>query len=78
MKYKGKEIGKPTIEMVREYILRENFTFSAQTVYDHFEKELWQTQKGQPLQSLEGALNAYNGAYILRQRKSSGFVGSLF
>ena len=78
MTYKGKEITKPSIEMVREYILREKFTFPAQIAYNHMEKELWQTKKGVPYQSLEVALNVYNGIHVNRQRRNSGFVGSLF
>ena len=78
MIYKGKEIGKPTLEMVQEYINRERFTFPAQIAYNHLEKELWQTKKGQPYQSLEIALNIYNGIYLERQRRNSGFVSSLF
>jgi hypothetical protein len=78
MKYKGIEIGTPTIKMVEEYISRERFGFHPQIAYDHLKKELWQTKKGQPFQSLEAALNAYNGAFVLRQRKNSGFVDSLF
>jgi hypothetical protein len=78
MEYKGKEIGKPTLEMVQEYINRERFTFPAKIAYNFFEKELWQTKKGQPYQSLEVALNIYNGIYLQRQRRNSGFVGSLF
>lgn len=78
MMYKGKEIGIPTIEMVDEYIKREKFEFSPQSAYNHLQKELWQTKKGQPYYSLEIALNVYNGAFVLRQRKNSGFVGSLF
>ena len=78
MKYNGIEIGIPTLEMVQKYILRENFTFPAQLAYNHLEKELWSTRKGEPYSSLEVALNAYNGVYLLRQRRTSGFVGSLF
>ena len=78
MTYKGKEIIKPTLEMVQEYILRENFTFPAQAAYNHFEKELWQTRNGQPFRSLETALNSYNGGFIYRQQRNSGFVSSLF
>ncbi len=78
MKYKGNEIGIPTIEMIEEYVLREKFGFSPQAAFNHLQKELWQTRKGQPFQSLESALNAYNGAFVLRQRRNSGFVGSLF
>ena len=78
MTYKGKEIGIPTLEMVQEYILREKFSFPAQIAYNHFEKELWQTRNGQPFRSLEAALNAYNGGFIYRQQRNSGFVSSLF
>ena len=78
MLYKGKEVGKPTIEMIREYVLREKFTFSPQSAYNHLEKELWTTKKGEPYLTLEIALNAYNGVHVLRQRRNSGFVGSLF
>lgn len=78
MMYKGKEIGIPTLEMVQEYILREKFTFPAQLAYNHLEKELWTTRKGEPYLTLEAALNAYNSVYLLRQRRTSGFIGSLF
>lgn len=78
MTYKGKEIDVPTIEMVQEYILREKFTFPAQIAYNYLEKELWSNKKGVPYPSLELALNVYNGVYLMRQRKNSGFVGSLF
>ena len=78
MVYKAKEVGKPTLEMVSEYIKRERFGFSPQVAYNHLEKELWQTRKGQPYQSLEVALNVYNGIFLQRQRRNSGFTGSLF
>lgn len=78
MKYKGVEIGKPTLEMIQEYINRERFTFPAIIAYNYFEKELWQTKKGLPYQSLECAINVYNGIHVQRQRKTIGFVGSLF
>ena len=78
MKYKGKEIGIPTIEMFEEYILRERFGFPAQIAYEHFKAKMWLTSKGQPIQSVEAAINAYNGVYLTRQRKNSGFAGSLF
>ena len=76
--YKGKEIGIPTIKMVQEYILREKFTFPAQSAYNHLEKELWTTKRGEPYLTLESALNAYNSVHVLRERRNSGFVGSLF
>ena len=78
MEYRGKEIGKPTLEMVQEYINRERFTFPAQIAYNHWEKELWSTKKGLPFKSLEVAINIYNGIYLERQRRNSGFVSSLF
>lgn len=78
MLYKGKEIGIPTIEMVQEYILRENFTFPAQLAYNHLKKELWATRKGEPYLTLESALNSYNGVFLTRQRRNMGFVGTLF
>ena len=78
MEYRGKEVGKPTLEMVEEYIKRERFTFPAQIAYNHLEKELWQNRKGQPYQSLEVPLNIYNGVWVQRQRRNSGFAGSFF
>ena len=78
MMYKGKEIGIPTLEMVHEYILRQKYTFPAQLAYNHLEKELWTTRKGEPYLTLESALNAYNSVFLLRQRRTIGFVGSLF
>ena len=78
MMYKGKEIGIPTLEMVQEYILRQKYTFPAQLAYNHLEKGLWTTRKGEPYLTLESALNAYNSVFLLRQRRTSGFAGSLF
>lgn len=78
MEYRGKEVGKPTLEMVEEYIKRERFTFPAQIAYNHLEKELWQTRKGLPFRSLETAVNVYNGIWVQRQRRNNGFTGSLF
>lgn len=78
MEYKGKEIGIPTLEMFREYILREKFDFPADVAYKHFEKKGWCDKKGQPLNSVELSLNGYNGYLNHKRLQNAQYCGSLF
>ena len=36
MKYKGVEIGVPTIKQIKEYIARKNFNVVAEDIYNHY------------------------------------------
>lgn len=78
MEYKGKEIGIPTLEMFREYILREKFDFPAEFAYKHFEKKGWRDKQGNPLNSVERSLNGFNGSFNRMRLQNSMFCGSLF
>lgn len=70
MTYKGKEIKEPTIEMISEYISKMGFGFSANEFIVYYSKRNWLTRKGQPIKTLESAINSYNGSVYLRQSKS--------
>lgn len=78
MKYKGIEIGEPTLKMFDEYVSRQNFGFPAKAAFDHFKAKHWCTSKGKPLQSLEAAVNAYNGVYLNRIRQDNLYCQPLF
>lgn len=66
MTYKGKEIKEPTIEMISEYISKMGFGFSANEFIEYYSKRNWLTRKGQPIKTLESAINSYNGSVYLR------------
>ena len=61
MKYKGHEIGKPTIEMLQECIDEHFYNISAEKIYKACEKRKWLTRKGTPIKDLECLVSAYNG-----------------
>ena len=62
MKYKGKEIGTPTIDMVREYIENKGFNLSAEKVFNRYATNGWKTTKGTEVNTLEAAVNGCNSA----------------
>ena len=66
MTYKGKEIKEPTIEMISEYISKMGFGFSANEFIEYYSKRNWLTKKGQPIKTLESAINSYNGSVYLK------------
>lgn len=69
MKYKGVEIGIPTIENIKEYIKAKNFNISADEVYNHYKGKNWLTLKNKPICTLEAMVNAWNGAFLHKERK---------
>ena len=68
MKYKGVEIGIPTIGQIADFIFEKNMTISASEVYDYYEKKNWLTNKGRPIYSLEAMVNAMNGVHCMPKR----------
>ena len=68
MKYKGVEIGIPTIGQIADFIFEKNMTISASEVYDYYEKRNWLTKKGRPIYSLEAMVNAMNGVHCMPKR----------
>lgn len=70
MKYKGIEIGEPTLNQIEEYVKRKGFSFDAKDVYIHYRGMGFKTQKGSPIISLEAMCNSYNGAFISNKRDS--------
>ncbi len=66
MKYKGVEVGVPTLEMVQEQINRMGFGFSASELYKHYQSMNWLTKKGQAVKTLESACNVANSVFVQR------------
>lgn len=69
MKYLDNEIGIPTIEQIREYIISKKFKVNAKEVYEHFRQKKWLNNKGTPIKTLEAMVNAYNGTLIMINKK---------
>ncbi len=74
MKYKGIEVGIPTLEMIQEQIDRMGFKFAASELFEHYQAMNWLTKKGQPIKTLESLINSYNGSYnLLLNKKNESF-----
>ena len=74
MKYKGIEVGIPTLEMIQEQIDRMGFKFAASELFEHYKAMNWLTKKGQPIKTLESLINSYNGSYnLLLNKKNESF-----
>ena len=70
MKYKGKEIEKPTLEMVEEFLRKnKHYHVCAKDLFDKYEKRGWLTKKGRPAKTLESIIVAENGVQIEKMRK---------
>ena len=62
MKYNDEEIGIPTLEQVRECVIRNGYNVSPEDVYNYYSKRKWMTKKTKtPVKSLESAISAWNG-----------------
>lgn len=68
MKYKGVEIGVPTIKQIKEYIARKNFNVVAEDIYNHYKNRKWLTLKNKPMRSVEAMVNSWNGVMLQRER----------
>lgn len=68
MKYKGVEIGVPTIKQIKEYIARKNFNVVAEDIYNHYKDRNWLTLKNKPMCSLEAMVNSWNGVMKQKER----------
>jgi len=74
MKYKGIEIGIPTLEQIEECCREEKLRVPAIEVYQYYTKKKWLTGKHKPVMTLEAACAAVNGAFLKRLRKNEPFV----
>lgn len=62
MKYKGIEIGIPSVGMIEECIIMMGFkNLNAEKIYNHYSKRKWKTNKGTDIVSLEAIVSAKNG-----------------
>lgn len=62
MKFKGLEIGIPTLLQVEIYIAEKGFYISAEEFYEKYSKRGWLTLKGEPIKSLEATIDSFNGS----------------
>lgn len=60
MLYNNKQIKKPTLEMVQEFIEEKNYNLNAQKIFDHYEKNGWKTVDGNNIKVLESVISAWN------------------
>ena len=74
MKYKGIEIGIPTLEQIEECCREEKLRVPAIEVYNYYTKKNWLTGKHKPVMTLEAACASVNGAFLKRLRKNEPFV----
>lgn len=74
MKYKGKEIGIPSLEQIEECCREEKLHVPAIEVYHYYSKKNWLTGKHKPVKTLEAACSAVNGAFLKRLRKNEPFL----
>lgn len=73
MKYCNNEIGTPTLEQIKEYIIRKKFNVNAIDVYEKYSKRNWLNNKGLPIKTLESMVDSFNGANVERKRKHSKY-----
>ena len=76
MKYKGIEIGVPTLEQIEECCREQKLHVPAIEVYHYYTKKNWLTGKHKPVKTLESACAAVNGAFLKRLRKNEPFAPS--
>lgn len=67
MKYKDVEIGVPTLEQVRDFVDKKKWEVTAEMIYTHYERQGFKTRKGEPIKSVEGMCNGFNGAYLVKK-----------
>jgi len=70
MKYRDKEIGIPTVEMIEEYCSRKKLAAPAIIIFNYYKDRNWLTKKGFPLSSVEGMCSAVNSLYVRDGRKN--------
>lgn len=73
MKYCNNEIGIPTLEHIKEYIIRKKFNVNAVDVYEKYSKRNWLSSKGLPIKTLESMVDSFNGVNVERKRKHSKY-----
>jgi very-short-patch-repair endonuclease len=73
MKYCNKEIGIPTLEQIKEYIIRRKFNVNAIDVYEKYSKRNWLNGKGLPIKTLESMVDSFNGVNVERKTKHSKY-----
>ena len=69
MRYKGKEIGQPSLQQIEEFVAKCHMVCKAIDIYNHYKKNGFLNKKGNPIQTLESMCNTYNGIIVNRERK---------
>lgn len=78
MKYKGEEIGIPTMEQVEECCRIMNLSVPAVDVYNHYKEKGFLTKQKHPIKTLESMCSARNSVFVMNMRKNEAYSGSLF
>lgn len=71
MTFCGENIGNTaTLTQVEIYVAEKGLFIEPQEAYDYWAKKNWLTNKGQPVKTLESAIDVINGIAILKSRKN--------
>lgn len=70
MTFCGENIGNTaTLTQVEIYVAEKGLFIEPQEAYDYWSKKNWLTNKGQPVKSLEAAIDVINGIAVQRFRR---------
>lgn len=72
MKYKGREIGTPKFEHVKDFIEIKRMDISPEEVYMYYTKKQWLTKSGRPIKTLESAINVWNSLQTMAKMNGRG------
>lgn len=72
MKYRGREIGIPRFEHVKEFIESKSMDISPEEVYMHYTNKKWLTKSGRQFKTLESAINVWNSIQVMAKKKGRG------
>lgn len=73
MTFYGENIGQTaTLTQVEIYVAEKGLFIEPQEAYDYWSKKNWMTNKGQPVKTLEAAIDVANGIAVHKYRKKDG------
>lgn len=73
MTFCGENIGNTaTLMQVEIYVAEKGLFIEPQEAYDYWAKKNWLTNKGQPVKTLEAAIDVINGIAVQRFHKNNG------
>lgn len=76
MKYKGKKIAKPTVDMVAEFLSKKGLSIDPYRLFLECEKSRWMTKAGRPTRSLEAYVssrpNCFDALNAAKEKRRDG------